>query len=108
MKKAELRVRRSRAQVAAIVSEYEKSGMSVHAFCRMRGLNIAAFYRWRKTLRNAQPKFIEVTVQSEAKAIASSVPLLGVKLESGAEVQIFDAALAQSLLSQIARSGSTQ
>jgi hypothetical protein len=94
--------------MAAIVSECEKSGVSAYAFCRERGINVAAFYRWRKTLQDAQPKFIEVAVESEAKVTATSIPLLGVKLEGGAEIQIFDPALAQSLLSRIAGVGVEQ
>ena len=101
-------MRRSPAQMAAIVSDCEKSGVSVLAFCRERGLNVAAFYRWRKTLQNAQPRFVEVTVESEPKVPASSPPLLGVRLEGGTEIQIFDAALAQGLLSRICGSGAAQ
>jgi hypothetical protein len=40
------------------------------------------------------------SAEIEAKVIATSMPLLGVKHEGGAEIQIYDAALAQSLQSQ--------
>src|SRR5713101_6639473 len=35
-----------------LVSQQEKSGLSVHAFCKQRDVTEASFYNWRKQLRN--------------------------------------------------------
>ena len=35
-----------------IVCQQEQSGLSVHEFCKQRGVTEASFYNWRKQLRS--------------------------------------------------------
>ncbi|QVL33837.1 hypothetical protein KIH39_08000 [Telmatocola sphagniphila] len=50
----------------ATFQSWQSSGLSVRAFCELRGLTESAFYFWRKELRKreaeAQPAFVPVTV----------------------------------------------
>jgi hypothetical protein len=37
------------------MSQQERSGLTVHAFCAQQGLTEASFYNWRKQLRGNAP-----------------------------------------------------
>ena len=38
-----------------VISQQERSGLTVHAFCIQQGLTEASFYNWRKQLRGNVP-----------------------------------------------------
>ncbi len=54
------RKRRSRAEVAQVVTEYEASGLSRIEFCRKRGLRPATLGRYLKRQRQAQAELAGV------------------------------------------------
>jgi hypothetical protein len=65
-----------------LISQQAKSGQSVAAFCRERGLCAPHFFAWRKRLEPAEAKkFVEVKVASTAAAPA-------VALDSGIEIDL--------------------
>jgi hypothetical protein len=65
-----------------LISQHAKSGQSVAAFCRERGLCAPHFFAWRKRLEPAEAKkFVEVKVASRAAAPA-------VALDSGIEIDL--------------------
>ena len=56
-----------------LISEQSRSGQTVEAFCRERGLTTSQFYTWRKRLRgSAAQQFLEVQV---ARATARPSPV---------------------------------
>jgi hypothetical protein len=57
------------------------SGKDVHAFCRERGINAVAFYKWRKRLGLA-PSQREESPATEAKAAAKAATQTAAKLVS--------------------------
>jgi transposase-like protein len=70
-----------------VVAGHRKSGLSVRAFCRQRGLSEPNFYAWRRTLderdrtTRVQPaKFVPVEVVSE--------PMVEVVLPRGVVVRL--------------------
>ena len=94
--------------MAAIVSECEKSGVSAYAFCQARGLNLAAFYRWRRMLQSPPPAFIEMRLTADEKDVRAAGPLLGVKLSNGSEFQIYDQSIIACVIAQVAKLGSSE
>ena len=69
------------------VAGHRKSGLSVRAFCRQRGLNEPNFYAWRRTLDErygaapvASAKFVPVQVVSD--------PVIEVVLRHGVVVRV--------------------
>jgi hypothetical protein len=61
-----------------LVVDQRASGKDVHEFCRERGVNAVAFYKWRKRLGLA-PSQREESPATEAKAAAK---LVSVRLTS--------------------------
>jgi hypothetical protein len=80
--------------------DWRSSGLSVRAFCRLRGLSEPSFYAWRRTLqqRPAAP-FVPVrVVADEAPATASPLELV---LAGGRLLRVgpgFEAATLRQLL----------
>jgi hypothetical protein len=61
------RSRKARAKWQRLVSEQGRSGQSVAAFCRERGLCASLFFWWKKRLRETtSAKFVEVKVATAA------------------------------------------
>ena len=57
---------RTSGQSAWLVAERNRSGRSVAAFCRERGLRDSQFCAWKKRLRNAEAgQFVEVSPAEE-------------------------------------------
>jgi hypothetical protein len=44
-----------RAYWRKLIAEQEASGMTIHAFCKQRGLGHHSFYHWRKRLQKNEP-----------------------------------------------------
>ena len=71
------------ARWRALIAEHEKSGQSVAAFCRERGLRDGPFYEWKKRLRSAETSpFVAVEIAATetaamplADAPVSSIPM---------------------------------
>ena len=62
----------ARSKWSGLISEQSKSGETVEAFCRERGLPTSQFYTWRKRLRGpVAEQFLEVQV---AKRVARPIP----------------------------------
>lgn len=59
-------------QRAKILSAHKRSGLSLLAFARMRGLCYASLLRWRSRLRsetnpaNPDPQFVPITLEPQA------------------------------------------
>jgi hypothetical protein len=67
-----------------LISQQAKSGQSVAAFCRKRGLCAPHFFAWRKRLAQATAeKFVEVQVTVPATAVPRVVadPAIEIRLE---------------------------
>ena len=101
--------RRSRAEAAQLVAEYEGSGLSRVEFCRKQGLSLATLARYRK--RQAQgevvagSRWVAVDISgAEPRSRASSG--LAVTLPSGRRIEIgcgFDAHALVQLLGVLER-----
>jgi hypothetical protein len=101
--------RRSRAEAAQLVAEYEGSGLSRVEFCRKQGLSLATLARYRK--RQAQGEvvagsgWVAVDISgAEPRSRASSG--LAVTLPSGRRIEIgcgFDAHTLALLLGVLER-----
>jgi transposase-like protein len=68
-----------------LVSEQGRSGQSVAAFCRERGLCAPHFFAWKKRLREAEAaKFVEVKMAAVAapEAIAGSGSAIEIRLKN--------------------------
>jgi len=52
--RARIRQRRSRAEAAQLVAEFETSGLSRSDFCQQRGLSLSTFNRYRNRSRAGQ------------------------------------------------------
>jgi len=63
-------------QKARILRAQERSGLSLLAFARMRGLCYASLLRWRSRLRsetsptNPDPRFVPITLEPQAEDTA--------------------------------------
>jgi hypothetical protein len=101
--------RRSRAEAAQLMAEYEGSGLSRIEFCRKQGLSLATLARYRK--RQAQRevvaggRWVAVDISAaDARSRASSG--LAVTLPSGRRIEIgcgFDAHTLVQLLGVLER-----
>jgi len=52
-----------------VIRQWQKSGLSVRAFCRQQRLSEPSFYGWRRTLAEREtegPRFVPVCVVEEA------------------------------------------
>ena len=81
----EVRRRRSRAEAAQLVAEYEGSGLSRVEFCRQHGLSLATLARYRK--RQAQGN-TALGNRWVAVEVAGSSPTLESRGNSGLAVAV--------------------
>jgi hypothetical protein len=67
-----------------VVSAQARSGQSVSAFCRERGVSAPQFFAWKKRLSQAEAsKFVEVTLAAAApQARASRGAAIEVRLKN--------------------------
>ncbi len=106
------RVRSTPPQRGEAVAQFERSGLSGPAFCRMAGIHYQTFVCWRKAARDIQPRSAAalqpVTIR-KVEAISAATPAsaaLQVALCGGAILQITDASqvvLAVHLLQAMAK-----
>ncbi len=67
---ADGRVRRTEAEWCALVERFEKSGLSLSAFCRRSKLSRSSFVKWRRRLAGSPrptPAFVEWVAPSPAE-----------------------------------------
>jgi len=72
--------RRSSAQWATIVADYQNSGLSVQAFCEQNNLVPVTFHKWRRRLSssplaqpNNKPAFTQAVKVQPSQPVRSSV-----------------------------------
>jgi hypothetical protein len=84
------------------INEWQRSGLSVQAFCARRGLATPSFYAWRRTLeQRVAAQAVFVPVQVVADAVPPQASALEVVLTEGRTVRVapgFDAATLRQLL----------
>ena len=109
-----VRRRRSRAEVEALVVEFEASGLKREAFCRQRGLAVGTLdkYRWRvhSERRSVAGPMVPVEVvwspEGEASRDADGDSAFVVESRSGRRIEVrrgFDAGTLERLLSVLDR-----
>ena len=88
-----------------LVSEQSKSGQTVAAFCRDRGIRDSQFYAWKKRIRRGEAaEFVEVKVKasSEQRTPAPErYPAIEIRLSKGRSILVepgFDASHLRALL----------
>ena len=99
-----VRRRRSGSEAAALVAEYEASGLTRQAFCAGRGLSVAALDKYRRQYRAVAVeagvgRLVAVEVTSGAASKRSGA--LWVELANGRRIGVgsgFDAATLERLL----------
>src|SRR5437868_5350753 len=69
-----------------VISEHDRSGLTVHAFCIQRGLTEASFYNWRKQLRGNAPLSFALVERTDSRN-GRNAPV-EVMLASGERVQV--------------------
>jgi hypothetical protein len=90
-----------------LISEQARSGGSVAAFCRERGLSAPRFYYWKKRVREAgTPQFVAVQVAraKPAAARAAGSTTIEVRLSNGRSLVVapeFDASHLRALLAVV-------
>lgn len=62
------RVRRSASDWREIFSHFERSGLSIGAFCKRESLNRSSFHRWRSQLASPKDSYVELDVPTPAPA----------------------------------------
>ena len=98
------RRKQARIKWRKLISQQAKSGQSVAAFCRERGLCAPHFFAWRKRLAQAvAQKFVEVKVAAPPAAVPSVVPnpAIEIRLENHCGVRVppgFDAGHLRAVL----------
>ena len=69
-----------------LITQHERSGLTVQAFCAQQGVTAASFYQWRKQLRDNSPMRFALVEQSvDGLRRNPSVELV---LASGERVQV--------------------
>jgi len=68
------RSRQARRKWGKLISEQERSGQSVAAFCRERELGVSHFWWWKKRLRTPLTRFLEVKVTPTVREGAGAGP----------------------------------
>ena len=73
-----------------MVAERNRSGRSVAAFCRERGLRDSQFFAWKKRLRNAEAgQFVEVSPAEEpVRSSAAGNHAIEVRLAGGQSLKL--------------------
>jgi hypothetical protein len=99
------RGREAWAKWSALISEQGRSGQSVAAFCRERGLCAPYFFAWKKRLSQATAgQFVEVRVagaRQAAQPTAAHSRAIEIRLGSGRSVFVepgFEAAHLRAVL----------
>jgi len=89
-----------------LVSEQTRSGQSVAAFCRERGLTVSQVFAWKKRLRErAIGDFVEAKVvlsEEQSKAQGAGNMVIEVRLDRGRSLVVepgFDASHLRAILS---------
>jgi hypothetical protein len=103
--------RRSRAEAARLVSEFEQSGLRRKEFCASRGLSVHTLDVWRKRIAQSEPREEIVPVEIVEKRSASKSSMLAdvsrvngqfrVVLDRGLRIEVepgFDAAELRRLI----------
>jgi hypothetical protein len=106
------RPRRSRAEAAQLVAEYEASGLSRVEFCRKQGLSVATLARYRKWRAQAEGvpgnRWVAVEVSGTSATLESRGNSgLAVALAGGRRIEVgrgFDAPTLVQLLGVLERS----
>ena len=66
------RARRSPAEWRKILSRFERSRLSIEAFCQRESLSKSSFVRWRSKLTSDPEPFVELTVPTEPASDSSA------------------------------------
>jgi hypothetical protein len=107
-----VRRRRSGAEAEALVAEFEASGLKREAFCRQRGLSVAALDKYRRRMHKGQPSSggpmlpVEVVWSSGKNPNRDSDGVLVVELRGGRRIEVrrgFDAGTLERLLTVLDR-----
>jgi len=87
-----------------LVSEQERSGQNVVAFCRERRLCRPYFFAWKKRLReDTAMEFLEVQVREPVPSVATD-PRVEIRLQNGRSLVVgrgFDAEHVRALLAVV-------
>jgi transposase-like protein len=92
--------RKRAAEWAAIIQQWQSSGLSVRGYCREHGLREARFYWWRKQLARATKVKLKSPAVSDAGATAKPIDFLPVRIkqaETGEDTGRSTAAQAQRI-----------
>ena len=92
-----------------VVRRWQRSGLSVRAFCAAESVSEPSFYAWRRELaRRAEaaatevsPTFVPVHVRADAEVESASVPPIDLVLSNGRRLRVpagFDPAMLRRLL----------
>jgi transposase-like protein len=102
------RSRSTREKWRRLVSEQGRSGQTVTAFCRERGLCRPYFFVWKKRLRKVvAAKFLEVHVAEAAPRVLED-SRIEVRLQNGRSLVVgrgFDAEHVRALLAVVETAG---
>jgi len=107
-----VRRRRSRLEVERLVAEFEASGLRRDAFCRQRGLSVAALDKYRRRVRQvprrqASPMLpVEVVSRASEQASIHVDGVLVVESRNGWRIEVrrgFDAGTLERLLAVLGR-----
>lgn len=108
-----VRKRRSRAEVEALVADFEASGLMRAAFCQQRGLAVGTLDKYRRGVQRKPPSgagtLLAVEVVSSPSRYAANEThdgVLTVELRSGRRIEVyrgFDAQTLERLLAVLDR-----
>ena len=109
-----VRRRRSRSEAEALVAEFEASGLRREAFCRQRGLSVAALDKYRRRVHKGQPSSKGSMLPVEVVWSTGQNPhrdagrdgVLVVELRGGRRIEVrrgFDAGTLERLLTVLDR-----
>jgi transposase-like protein len=106
----EVQRRRSRSEVAALVAEFEGSGLRRQEFCRKHGLSLATLKRYRKRVpqdhTSGETRLVAVEVSARPQLDGELASDLTVLLARGRRVEVrrgFDASTLQELVRVLER-----
>ena len=109
-----VRRRRSQAEVEALVSEFEASGLLREAFCRQRGLAVGTLDKYRRRVHKGQqlsngsmlPVEVVWSTEQNANRDGGRDGVLVVELRGGRRIEVrrgFDAGTLERLLTVLDR-----
>lgn len=97
------RSQKTRTKWRRLISEQERSGQTVVAFCRERGITRSYFFAWKRRLREESPmKFLEVQLTETASAGRDS--RVEIRLQNGRSLLVgrgFDVEQVRALLALV-------